>query len=332
MPARTGPADSPGKLDTLVRALNLIPYFQAHPDRTVLEAAKDLGRDPAELIDELARLACCGVGTWPEELVELTASYQRVQITNSQGMDHPLRLTPTEAGALLLTLESLEATPGLTDREAVISAAAKLRGILGPEVAAIFDSIAADDPAERTSQEILREAMEAGRKVSFTYHSYASDSTGTRVVDPARIFVTGGETYLTAWEESSGQHKNFRADRMSGVTVLGEDSSPHLAKLPFDSDDPFGYRMIARQAELLLHPDHTWLTHYFPITLGEADEDADTGGWVRARMPVGSQEWLIRFALGQSDRLRVAGPPELVDEILRSAASALSAYDDAPDR
>lgn len=317
------PVDSPGKLDTLVRALNLIPYFQAHPERTVLEAAKDLGREPAELIDELGRLACCGIGTWPEELVDLSASYQRVQITNSQGMDKPLRLTPTEAGALLLTLESLEATPGLTDREAVISAATKLRGILGEKAVAIFDSLAADDPAERTSQEILREAMEAGRKVRFTYLSISSDRLTTRVVDPARIFVTGGETYLTAWEESSGQHKNFRGDRMSQVVILDEPASPHLSSLPFDSDDPFGYRLIAEQADLLLHPDHTWLADYFPILLGEVAES----GWVRARMPVGSKEWLIRFALGQSDRMVVAGPPILVDHVHRRATDALTAYD-----
>lgn len=317
------PVDSPAKLDTLVRALNLIPYFQAYPERTVLEAARDLGREPDRLIDELTRLACCGVGTWPEELVDLTATYKQVQITNSQGMDRPLRLTPTEAGVLLLTLESLEAMSGLTDREAVISAAAKLRGILGEETVAIYDSFAADDPAEHTSQEILREAMEAGRKLRFTYRSRSSDRTSTRVVDPARIFVTGGETYLTAWEETSGRHKNFRADRMSQVHILDEDSSPHLAALPFDVEDPFGYRRITEQAELLIHPEHTWLADYFPVTLGEVAED----GWVQARMPVGSKEWLIRFALGQSDRLKVTGPPELVAEVRGHAVAALTAYD-----
>lgn len=322
--------DSPRKLDTLVRALNLIPYFQSHPERSVLEAAKDLGRDPAELIDELGRLACCGIGTWPEELVDLTASYQRVQIANSQGMDKPLRLTPTEAGALLLTLESLEATPGLIDRQVVISASLKLRSILDPKAVAIFDSLAEDDPAERTSQEILREALEAGRKVRFTYWSQSADSTSIRVVDPARIFVTGGETYLTAWEASSGQHKNFRGDRMTEVVILDEPATPHLARLPFDSDDPFGYRMITELADLLLHPDHTWLADYFPITLGEVD--AAAGGWVRATMPVGSKGWLLRFALGQSDRLKVVGPEDFVEDLQRAASLALAAYDDAPDR
>lgn len=323
----TRPVDSPTKLDKLVRALNLIPYFQAHPDRSLMEAAKDLGRDPGELHEEIQRLQCCGVGTWPEELVDLEASWQRVSISNSQGMDRPLRLTPTEAGALLLTLESLEAMPGLTDREAVLSATAKLRGIMDKDAVAIFDSLAADDPAESTPQVVLREAISQGRRVAFVYHSFSSDTTRRREVDPAKIFVTGGETYLTAWDDEAGQHKNFRADRMSQVEILDQEAAPHLDKLPFDPDDPFGYRMIAAQAELLIHPDHTWLADYFPITLGESAP----GEPVPARMPVGSKDWFIRFALGQSDRLSVTGPADLVADVSRRAAAALAAYHDTPD-
>ncbi|MDO5669695.1 MAG: WYL domain-containing protein [Corynebacterium sp.] len=318
--------DSTGKLDTLVRALNLIPYFQAHPDRSLMEAAKDLGRDPASLYEEIQRLACCGVGRWPEELVDLKADWSKVSIANSQGMDRPLRLTPTEAGALLLTLESLEAVPGLADRAAVMSAARKLRDIMGDRAVAIFDSLAAEDPAEATPQELLREAIAGGHRVAFTYRSQSSDTTRRRVVDPAKIFVTGGETYLTAWEEEAGRHKNFRADRMSDIEILDESAQPHLDSLPFDEKDPFGYRMIADQADLLIHPEHTWIADYFPITLGEVAAD----GYVHARMPVGSKDWFIRFALGQADRLRVIGPQVLVEEVSRRAASALTAYDQGP--
>ncbi|GAB3695561.1 helix-turn-helix transcriptional regulator [Corynebacterium nasicanis] len=319
----TRPTDSAGKIDSIVRALNLLPYFQAHPDRSLMEAAKDLGRDPAELQEEINRLQCCGVGTWPEELVEVQADWTRVSVTNSQGMDRPLRLTPTEAGALLLTLESLEAMSGLTDREAVLSAAAKLRGIMSDEAVAIFDSLAVEDPAESTPQEILREAITGGCRVAFTYRSLSADTTTRREVDPAKIFVTGGETYLTAWDAEAGQHKNFRADRMSDVTVLPDAAEPHLDQLPFDPADPFGYRMIAAQAELLIQPQHTWLADYFPITLGDTAAD----GRVHATMPVGSEEWFIRFALGQSDRLSVVGPEGLRAEVRRRAVAALTAYD-----
>lgn len=319
--------DSPGKLDTLVRALNLIPYFQAHPGRSLMEAAKDLGRDVAELQREINRLRCCGVGTWPEELVDLQFTYAEVSIANSQGMDRPLRLTPTEAGALLLTLESLEGMSGLTDREAVISAAAKLRAIMDDRTVAVFDSLAEEDPAEHGPQLVLRDAITSGRKAAFVYRSQSSDTSRRRVVDPARIFVTDGETYLTAWEEESGQHKNFRADRMSEVEILDDPAEPHLASLPFSLQDPFGYGRIAEQAQLFIHPDHTWLADYFPITLEEPRED----GHVPATMPVGSEEWFLRFALGQSDRLTVVGPEKLVDGVRRRAADALGAYDDGPD-
>ncbi|WIM69733.1 helix-turn-helix transcriptional regulator [Corynebacterium suedekumii] len=320
--------DSPAKIDTLVRSLNLIPYFQSHPDRTVMEAAKDLGRDPGELLADLHRLSLCGVGSWPEELVDLTADYREVRITNSQGMDRALRLTPTEAGALLLTLESLEGIPGLTDREAVVSAAAKLRSILDPRAVAIFDSLATDDPAESTAQVILREAMQSDRRVRFTYRSASSDTETVRTVDPVRIFVNGGETYLAGWEEASGRHKNFRADRMSDMTVLDEQATPHLDRMPFDADDPFSFRTVAEHAHLLVRADATWLADYYPLELGQDRGD----GMVEARMPVGSAEWFIRFVIGQSDRLTVTAPADLVEQVRHRAEAGLTAYDERPDR
>ncbi|HKM24107.1 MAG TPA: hypothetical protein VJY40_00495 [Corynebacterium sp.] len=48
-------------------------------------------------------------------------------------------------------------------------------------------------------------------------------------------------------------------------------------------------------------------------------------------MPVGSEGWFIRFALGQSDRLTVTGPEELVAKVRRRASAALAAYDGTPD-
>ena len=123
-------AHSSARLEDLVRMLNLLPYFEAHPGRTIMEAAADLGRKPAEIKDDLDRLWCCGLpGMFPDDLVDLDHSYLGVNVTNNQGMDQPLRLTQTEAGALLLALDSLENVPGLMDRSAVLSAAEKLRGI-----------------------------------------------------------------------------------------------------------------------------------------------------------------------------------------------------------
>ena len=55
-------ADGSLKLQALVRSLNLIPYFKNHPDKTPMEAAKDLSMDLGELKEALDRLFCSGTG------------------------------------------------------------------------------------------------------------------------------------------------------------------------------------------------------------------------------------------------------------------------------
>src|SRR5699024_1247724 len=122
-------------------------------------AARDFGLQPSEIMEALDRLWMCGLpGLLPGDLVELEHSYTSVKVHNAQGMDKALRLTPTEAGVLLLTLESLENLPGLTDQQAVISAAGKLRGVMGEYTSAVFDT-AADDAAGNGVLATIREAL-----------------------------------------------------------------------------------------------------------------------------------------------------------------------------
>ncbi|STC95901.1 Protein pafC [Corynebacterium renale] len=71
------------KLNDIARSLNLLPYFQAHPGRTVFEAARDLGEDVSDIVNDLHRLHCTGPGEYPDELVDLQASYTEVQILNN---------------------------------------------------------------------------------------------------------------------------------------------------------------------------------------------------------------------------------------------------------
>lgn len=310
--------DSPEKLSHLVRALNLIPYFQSHPGRTLFEAARDLGREPQELMGDLARLHCTGVGTSPEELIDLTYSYTTVQIHEDQGVGRVLRLTPTEAGTLLLTLEALEAMPGLIDASAVGSAAGKLRAIMDDQAEAVYDTIVEADPVESAIQQEVAVALQRGRRLRLTYFSASSNSSAVRTVDPARVIIRDGEPYLVAWEAGRG-HRTFRLDRMSGVAMLAEPADPHLGELGAGAGFSF-----TRTAELLLRSEATWLAEYHDITLGRDRGD----GWVEASMPYGSTQWLIRFALGQADRLVMVRPASLAREVLLRAEAGLRRYDE----
>ncbi|MEZ2121337.1 MULTISPECIES: helix-turn-helix transcriptional regulator [unclassified Corynebacterium] len=315
------------KLVDLIRMLNLLPYFTVHPGRSIMEAAGDLGCPPQQIMDDLNRLWCCGLpGLGPADLVDLEHSYPSVHVTNSQGMNRPLRLTPTEAGALLLALESLEKVDGLTDRTAVVSAATKLRAIMADNTVAVVDSVVSDEFRASVSPtlETIRNALENRTVLAFTYYSAASDTTSFRRVVPARVFTKEGHTYVTAWDTLATTHRTFRTDRMRQVEMTEENGDPHLKELRFNADDPFSFTTVTCHAEIRIRKDAIWLADYVPMDLS-GDLSAD-GGWYRARMPVSSRDWFIRFILGQGGRVRVDAPSDLVAAVSERADAGLAAY------
>lgn len=309
------------KLQTLVRWLNLVPYFRSHEGATLFEAAADLGLDYAELKAALGALTCTGVGKHTEEMIDMLVTYKEVTIIDDQGLDKPLRLTPTEASALLLTLELLEHMPGLVDADAVRSAAAKLRAIMDDKAAAIYDSLADADPQEVAWQEQLADALRRQVQLQLTYWSHSRDATTQRVVEPTQIFVNEDDTYLRAWQPDLGEYRTFRVDRIQDVQVLDVPAGERPVDRDFDTARPFEFRH-ADIAQLEIHPEFTWLAEHFDITLGEVREN----GMVAATIPVASEEWLVRFSLGQAGRLRVVGPDHLSAAVRAAAETAHSRY------
>ncbi|WIM68836.1 WYL domain-containing protein [Corynebacterium breve] len=305
--------DNPRKLEGLVQSLNLVPYLQKHPGATPMEVARDLGMSNTQVMSALQRLRLSGVGQGPGEMIDLVADWSGVTIVEDQGLNRPLRPTPTEANALLLTLESLETMPGLIDHAAVTSAAAKLRNIM--KTRAVPDTI---HPAEAGPAATVAEALMNRKQLSLEYYSASSDTTSRRIVSPERLFHQDGNTYLKAWEGE--REKTFRLDRIRQAEMLDDDS---LAKRStFDDQDPFGFGE-EKVAELRLRDSATWLIDYWQIDLGERMDN----GWWSASMPYGSAEWLIRFSLSQADRLKVISPQAVSDEVFRRAKEALQSYD-----
>lgn len=325
---------SPESIESLVRMLNLIPYFESHPERSVMEAAQDLGRKPAEIMADLNRLWCCGLpGLMPDNLVDLQPSYTEVRISNNQGMDRPLRLTRTEAATLLLTLEVLEQSPGLIDYQAVSSAAAKLRALTGKSLDAIVDglsSIQEEDLAQRQVEKtlsVVRQAVDESRKLRIQYYGASAQSLSERILSPVHLFTHDGHSYITAYDHLREGYRHFRTDRIEDIEILDEPADKDKQRLKFDADDPFNFGDIEQIVDILIHPDAVWLADYYPLTLGEAEED----GRIAARMPIGSEAWFIRFALGNADRFSVAQRTQLSlnlgMQVRDRALAGLDAYD-----
>lgn len=308
--------------ERVVRLLNLLAYASNHPGLTPMEIARDLGADPMQVRDDFELLFLSGVGTGPGEMIDLEYSWKGVNIKDDQGMTTPLRLSPAEASALLILLDSLETMPGLVDGRAVRSAAEKIRAVTTSQ--AVGD---AEHTADAGVAGTVAEALAAKRKLRITYYSASSDTVTEREVDPASLFHQSGATYLHA--AHNGQMRTFRLDRIQSAELL--DAPSDASGTDFNPADPFG--MADReQARLLIHPDATWLADYWEIELEEPSvEDQEgaepAGQWIPATMRYGSDDWLVRFCLSQADRVRIVEPAGLAAEAMSRAKRALDALD-----
>ena len=306
--------------ERVVRLLNLLAYSSNHPGLTPMEIARDLGADPMQVRDDFELLFLSGVGTGPGEMIDLEYSWKGVNIKDDQGMTTPLRLSPAEASALLILLDSLETMPGLVDGRAVRTAAEKIRAVTKSQ--AVGD---AEHTGEAGVAGTVAEALSAKRKLRITYFSASSDTVTEREIDPASLFHQSGATYLHAAQH--GEMRTFRLDRIQSAELLDAPSAATDFDTDFDPADPFGMADRA-QAKLLIHPDATWLADYWEIELDNAPEHAGAPGeWIPATMRYGSDDWLVRFCLSQSDRVRIVEPAALADEAMSRVHRGLDALD-----
>ncbi|MCX4391173.1 YafY family transcriptional regulator [Micromonospora peucetia] len=307
--------------DRLARLLNLVPYLLARPGIELAEAAGDLGVTERQLREDLELLWVCGLpGYGPGDLIDMAFDGDRVTITYDAGIDRPLRLTPDEALALVVALRMLAETPGVTNREAVERALAKIEHAAGDLVAA---PVEVRLPADTRRVEELRTAVESGRALRITYYTAARDETTERVVDPLRMLMVGGRAYVEAWCRRAEAVRLFRADRIDAVTELDERAVVPPQARPHDlTEGVFRPSPDLPLITLRIGRGERWITEYYPC------ERVEAGGgdhWL-VSLRVTDLGWARRFVLGLGSNVTVVAPVELADQVRAAAVAALDAY------
>jgi len=309
----------------LVRLLNMVPYFQANPRITYAEAAADLGVSVKQLRQDINQLWICGLpGYSPGDLIDFELSGDTITVTFSAGMDEPLRLTSTEATALLVALRALADIPGVVDPAAARSAIAKIEAAAGTVVGDL--EVAAEDepaPIEAEAAATVREAVREGRAVSIEYYSASRDTISARVVDPIRVVLVGEHSYLEAWCRVAEGVRLFRFDRIVEATVLDEPSAPpnpaagaSANTAIFDADPSLP------SATVRIAPGTAWILEYFPMRVLRELPD----GYCEAEMTYAAEEWMARQLLGLGAGVEVLAPESLARQVRRAASEALEAY------
>jgi proteasome accessory factor C len=306
----------------LPRLLALVPYLLSRPGIPLGEAAADFGVGEQQLRRDLELLWLCGLpGYGPGDLIDLSFGGDTVTVTHDAGMRRPLKLTSSEATALLVALRALADTPGIVAAAAVRRAQDKIEKAAGQVPGGVVVGLSADERETKPGvHEAVRRAAEEQRALRMRYYTPARDAISDRTVDPMRLVVLEGRRYLEAWCRSAGDVRLFRLDRVDDIEVLDEPGVPPARARPTDlSAGLFPPAPEQPSAVLVLDADARWVAEYYRMDeITELD-----AGRARVRMRYADRGWMVRLVLGLGGRARVEDPPELADEVRERARSAL---------
>jgi proteasome accessory factor C len=315
--------------DRLQRLLALVPYVISRKVVGLAETAEAFGVSERELVDDLNMLWCVELRT-PDPYCPIDLSYEGGEIVISQAepVDRPLRLGVDEASALLVALRMLaevgQIAPGEPEGSALSRTIAKLEAAAG-EAAAPSAQVAVevDQNAERSVLARAREALATGRRVHLSYYVPGRDEATERDVDPMRLLVVEGRSYLEGWCRKAEAVRLFRLDRVLRIDVLGVAAQVPQQAEPVDVDQglfrpsPGDMRVV-----LELTPRGRWVAEYYPCE----DVTELGGGRLRVTLRTPDGAWARRLALGLGEDGRVLEPAALAAAVRADATAALAGY------
>jgi proteasome accessory factor C len=311
--------------DRLQRLLALVPYVVTRKAVGLADTAAAFGVSERELVDDLNMLWCVEIRS-PDPYCPIDLSYEggEIVVSEAESIDRPLRLGVDEASALLVALRMLAEVSSLDDRSALSRTIAKLEAAAG-EAAAVSAQVAVqvDDRGVGGSAAQVRDALDRGRRLHLSYYVPGRDEATERDVDPMRLLVVEGRTYLEGWCLSAEAVRLFRLDRVLDLAVLDEPASVPPQARPRDVDQGL-FRPSPGDAavELELSAAGRWVAEYYPCE--HAEELGD--GRLRVGLRTPDTRLIRRLALRLGEDGRVISPPELAAQVRDDAEAALAQY------
>jgi proteasome accessory factor C len=317
-----------GAKDQVARLLTLVPFLHTHGQVRIDEAARALGVDEEQLVKDLMVLLMCGLpGGYPDDLIDVDLDALEagvIRVSNADYLARPLRLTPTEASAIIVALRALRNGAKDDTREVVDRALTKLEAAAAEGSAAtqIDPGLNAADADQALLAVRLRGAVEQRRQVRLTYYVPARDEESERVVDPHGLITHRGLTYLDAWCHSAEAPRLFRLDRIAGAEVLDSTVAvPDVA--PRDlGDGLFTSSSDTTPVTLRLQRQAHWVTEYYPVDDTRPQDD----GTLEVDLQVADERWLTRLLLRLAPYAEVVAPAAYGEAFTAAAQEALSLY------
>ncbi|UFU08280.1 helix-turn-helix transcriptional regulator [Ruania halotolerans] len=314
--------------DRVVRMLALIAYLENNRGVPVEQVAEHFGVSAGQVLMDVDTLWVSGTpGYMHDDLIDFAADdHERnlLTLTDSRGMDRPLRLGPQEALALLTALRTLQATPGLTDDAVLSSTADKLAQAAGAaaETSTSVDVRVADSSGADVSAHLsmIRAALRERRQVHLRYVS-AADTVSERTVDPLQLLTDSHRWFLMAWCHRAADVRQFRLDRMLEARMLEAPVADHPDIALPESAEP-ELAAACWQVRLVLSSRARWVAEQYPVT---AVTDLDDGRFA-VELDVVDLAWLHNLVFGLGPDVQAVEPADVALGLSARARTALDAY------
>jgi proteasome accessory factor C len=319
-----------GAKDQVGRLLRLVPYLHGRDQVSLDDAARVIGVPPEQLDRDLRVLFLCGLpGGYPDDLIDVDLDALEgegvIRVSNADYLARPLRLTPTEATAIIVALRVLRAGADGDTREVVDRALSKLEAAAAGASPQMVDpgDVVAPTLALRTE---LEGAVADGRQVRLTYYVPARDEESERVVDPHGVVSHHGVDYLDAWCHSAEAPRLFRLDRIHEATVHDTPVVTEAVEPRDLSDGMFASGDEATLVTLELQREARWVEEYYAVRAVRPTRD----GASEVDLLVGDERWLQRLLLRLAPHARVLSPAHFADGTGAAIRAALALYGPPP--
>jgi len=322
---RESPARPPTATDRLQRLLALVPYVVSRSVVGLADTAAAFGVTELQLVDDLNMLWCVELRS-PDPYCPIDLSYEggEIVVSQAESIDRPLRLGVDEASALLVALRMLAEVPGIQERSALSRTIAKLEAAAGEAAAASAQvAVQVDDNAARGVLAQVKDALARRRRIHLSYYVPGRDEATERDVDPMRLLVVEGRTYLEGWCLRAESVRLFRLDRVIAISVLDVPASVPTEAEQRDVDQGL-FQPSADDVRVLLElsPSGRWVAEYYPCE--QVEELGD--GRLRVSLRTPDTRWVRRLALRLGEDGQVISPAAVVAEIRADATAALALY------
>ncbi len=249
-----------------------------------------------------------------------------IRISNADYLERPMRLTPTEASAMIVALRALRAGSEPATVEIVDRVLAKLESAAADGPAEVPLDADLDEPGRDADlaalADRLREAVTRQVQVELDYYVPTRDEQSHRVVDPRGVTSHNGFAYLDAWCHSAEAPRLFRLDRISSASVLDVPVATE-PQAPRDLSDGIftGSDDQTTVVTLRLAPQAQWIVEYYPVEAVRPGPDH-----LEVDLLVADHRWLTKLLLRLAPNASVIAPAEFTADFTAAAQEALGLY------